>query len=217
MESHFDKIKTFLHKNTGPGVLNFSRLTTHIFLSTIKTAHSAKVLNVKKVRTLIYFGNKLDFKKEAKLKKHNIKIYKIPLSNIDSEHIIKGLESCIHILSSCLARKQNIVLTCDTGYSISPSIFLAFFLTRQYTLKIQKTQSIKILNNLKSPNFSILLDLIKFIKEIRPSVEPRDAFIHQLLEYELFLKKTYTPQINSLIKKRKKELKNEKIIKTETN
>lgn len=189
IEKEVQEITTFLRRDSGgPGLNQFSELTKHIFMTSWVGASNREALRDYKIDHIICLST------EAKprslmdtYKDYNINHKVLQLTDSPSEDISKHFELIYNELHDAVTKDENILIHCYAGSSLSAAFVLYYYMKRYYVTNFGKSSKGDF--ELVDPQKFYLLDIIKFVKEYRPCIEPNAEFVHQLLIAEMLIKK----------------------------
>lgn len=213
IEKEVQEITTFLRRDSGgPGLNQFSELTKHIFMTSWVGASNREALRDYKIDRIVCLS--AEAKPRALMdtyKDYNIDHKALPLTDAPSEDISKHFELIYNELHDAVTQDENILIHCYAGSSLSAAFVLYYYMKRYYVTNFGK--STKIDNELVDPQQFYLLDIIKFVKEYRPCIEPYAEFVHQLIIAEMLIKKRLRQMLDKQLEveekyKREKAAKN---------
>ncbi len=231
IEKEVQEITTFLRRDSGgPGLNQFSELTKHIFMTSWVGASNREALRDYKIDRIICLST--EAKPRALMdtyKDYNINHKALPLSDEPNEDISKHFELIYNELHDAVTKDENILIHCYAGSSLSAAFVLYYYMKRYYVTNFGKSSKGDV--GLVDLYQFHLLDIIKFIKEYRPCIEPNAEFVHQLLIAEMLIKKRLKQFLDKQLEteekykrekaaknaERKKQEKNKKIESSESN
>lgn len=189
VENELQKITTYLRRESGgPGLNQFSELTKHIYVSSWVGAANREALKDYNIDNIICLsGEKKPRSLMDTYEVHGINHKALPLVDSADQDISKYFEPVYNEIHKSVENDENILIHCHAGSSLSASFVLYYYLKRYYMTNFGKTtrEDFELVN----PQNFYLMDIIKFVKEYRPCIEPNAEFINQLLIAELFIKK----------------------------
>lgn len=189
IESEVQQIMTYLRRESGgPGLNQFSELTKHIFMSSWVGASNREALKDYKIDRIICLSGEMKPRSLMDTYEVNgINHKALPVSDNINEDISRYFELVYNEIHSAVTNDENILIHCHAGNSLSASFVLYYYLKRYYVTNFGKNTKEDF--NLVDPRNFVLLDILKFVKEYRPCVEPNAEFVNQLLIAEMFIKK----------------------------
>jgi hypothetical protein len=204
IESEIQNITSYLRRDSGgPGLNQFSELTAHIYLSSWVGGSNREALKDYDIVRIICLSTE---KKPRSLidtyQVLNIEHKVLPLMNNPDEDISKYFELVYIEIHKSVENDENILIHCQSGQSLSASFVIYYYLKRYYMTNFGK--DVKKDYDMVDPQNFYLLDIIKFVKQYRPCVEPNAEFIHQLLMAEMFIKKRLRQYIEVQLEAEKK-------------
>lgn len=213
IEKVAQEITTFLRRDSGgPGLNQFSELTKHIFMTSWVGASNREALRDYKIDRIICLST--EAKPRALMDTYadyNINHKVLPLTDGPNEEISQHFELIYNEIHDAVTKDENILIHCQAGSSLSTAFVLYYYLKRYYVTNFGKTTKGDF--ELVDPQQFYLLDIIKFVKEYRPCIEPNAGFVHQLLIAEMYIKKRLKQFVDKQLEieekyKREKAIKN---------
>lgn len=203
IEDELAKIDKYLKQDVGPGMSNFSEITSHIYITNWAGACNHTYLKDKIIELVICVSKEKKTRDELKVyNRLRIQHVSIPIADDPRENIGIHLDRFYEMMHSSIMEEKNILVHCETGSSASASLVLYYLLRRYYATNFGKRANIN--QNLISKQFK-LKQLINYMKDRRPCVDPNLGFIAQLLTAELILKKKYTTIYEAQLEEQRKE------------
>lgn len=196
IEDNLGAIFKYIKATQGPGLNKISELTTHILVSNMENACSIDRLKDFGVDAILYIG--LRKKEEVLLKKYSrkkIEHYHIEFPDVnetsDSKcmNLVPHLDYTYQIIHKYVIDEKKILVHCSAGLSLSIAVLLYYFLVRYYitNFKINKDRT----KDLISTKIYFLPGVVKFIKELRPCIDPHIDYLYQLFMFEYKIKKYF--------------------------
>lgn len=112
-------------------------------------------------------------------KNHNIKNLHIRLFDYPDQNISDYFDSSYQFINYFINRNENVLVHCRAGISRSTTIIVNYLLRKLYENSLVKT----------TPK-ETLLQIINYIRNKRPFINPNDGFIQQLLKKAEFYSDT---------------------------
>lgn len=204
IEQTLFKIVKYVKAVQGPGINKVSEITTHLLLGTYENSLDIELLKDFNINVIIYFGTQPKEEKIInKYKRKKIQYFNIDINDVDDKNkIVPNLtpyfDYCYNLIHENVLNQKKVFLHCKSGSSLSVIMLLYYLVRRYYVINFLKHKEVtKLIVDLQN---SFVLDIIKFIKENRPSIDPHPEYILQLLVIEHKIKKGYKQILMSEIK-----------------
>lgn len=149
---------------------DINEIVPYLFISNWNTSNNPNVIkkyNIKAVITLETIDKPkdiIDFYKNNEIDFMYIKLYDDPNSDIS-----KYFDSTYSFIDSHIKQKKNVLVHCMAGISRSVTIVLNYILKKKYEL-----------NYVKNP-YTIVDDIINYVRTKRYIINPNTGFIKQLM------------------------------------
>jgi protein-tyrosine phosphatase len=143
------------------------KISNGIYIGSTQCLETPEILQSVKITQVLYLGTSMISSKCS------FKVIEIP-DTINTD-IIDYFEESYDYINSVLKDQGNILICCDTGISIGPTIVIAYIMKR------------------KCCSYARALE---FVKKLHPQTRPNSGFITQLRTYQGRVMKK--PQIESL-------------------
>lgn len=190
IEEETSNIGYYLRREAGPGMNKFSEITPHIFISDWDGAANGDNLRDNDIELIICVSKERKSKTTTNLYESlRINQIVIPIADNPQENLSMHFENFYEIVHNALLEERTILVHCQYGTSVSAALVLFYLLKRYYITNFGKKETRDM--ELIGPVFK-LQNIIEFVKERRPCVEPNPGFIAQILTAEMFLKKKLT-------------------------
>lgn len=186
------KIKSFLDRNVGPGMNYFSEITPHIYICNYVATVNVDTLKKYKITNVINIsGDPKDEKVMYEYKRKKIKEWLITVGDSPTDKIDDYFADTYEYIYTVINNGGVVAIHGQDSVSRAPAI-IAYYLLRRYYIASYKNEEIQ--DELISNRY-YLLDIIKYIKEIRQCIHPNPGFIEKLLFAEYRLKKEFESYI----------------------
>jgi hypothetical protein len=203
IEDELAKINKYLKQEVGPGMSNFSEITPHIYITNWVGACNHTYLKDKIIELVICVSKEKKTKEALKIyDRLHIQHVAIPIVDDPRESLNIHLDKFYDMMHSSVMEEKNILVHCETGSSASVALVLYYLLRRYYATNFGKKD--KMDRDLISKQFK-LKQLMEYVKDRRPCIEPNLGFVAQLLTVELILKKKYSVLYEARIEEQRKE------------
>jgi hypothetical protein len=186
------KIIGYCRSVQGPGINDISSITTHVLISNYKNALNITRMRESGIKNIFYIG-KLD--KESVLKKYEKRKIRHTQLNVEESEtldLLPHLHQCYKIIHNCVEKEERILIHCDKGVNLSPSIVSYYFLIRYYLTNFDPEADNDELLDYRT---SFLPGIIRFIKETRACIEPGPNVLKTILVAEQFMKDNLRRQL----------------------
>jgi len=147
-------------------VHTFSKIDSHIYLSSYKMANDKKILNKYKIKNILTIMPECnDCDKMNKYK--GINYLQISKEDNQNENLKEEFDKCFKFINNAIDNEENILIHCRAGKSRSPTI-IAAYLIKKYGLSRD--------------------DALNYMKKNRKIISPNPGFMKQLKEFEAEVK-----------------------------
>src|SRR5579883_2210517 len=182
LDGNLNRIMKYIRAFMGPGMNKVSEITTHILISNTENAEQLSVIKEYGIKSLLYFGSQPKDPKILKTyQKKKLNYLQIPIGEKTGKppNLMQYLDSAYQFIHQSVLNEEKVLLHCNEGVSLSVA-FLIYYLLRRYYITNFKSSKDKT-KDLIDPEITFILGIIKFLKELRPCIEPKADYIYQLL------------------------------------
>lgn len=215
IEDSLKMIMRFIRASQGPGVFRISEITTHILISNMENACQIDLLKDYGIDVVLYFGLK---KKDPQIihryQKKKIKHIHMPFPDVletpdkKPQNLIPYLDSYYDIIHKHVSNEVKLLIHCESGTSLSVAVIMYYFLRRYYVTNFKNNKDRT--KDLIDLRVSFLPGIVKFMKELRPCIDPHPEYIYQILLFENHIKKYFGNLLLREAKAKKKSRQNKK-------
>lgn len=190
IEYHLSEAIRVIRTIQGPGINKISEVTSHLYLANIETALNRDELRSYGIRVILHLGTAISQAVFNELQQRKVTYINLPIKDSKNRgqdpDLVPYFENCYHILQKNIKAGNKTVIACESGVSISAAILIYFFQKRYYITNygISKDKT----KDLISPDYSVVPEIIRFMKESRPCIEPKPNLIFQILIIEFEVK-----------------------------
>ncbi len=190
LESESARIIKYLSQHAGYGMNTLSEITEHIYVSNWSNSVEIKDLQTNKIVGIVNVSGVE--KPEAIAKKYQKKKIQemfIKVGDSPQDNIGQFFDSSYWFIHERVHQKgQKVLIHGRQGISRVAAIVAHYFL-RRYYLTNYKPKKLERVERLTTMHKFYLLDILKFMKDSRPCMDPNVGFIQQLLLAEYMMKK----------------------------
>jgi hypothetical protein len=226
------EIVKYASSSVGPGLNKISEITTNIFCSDDQVASDIAHIKELRINVVLSIGEKASDELLAAYEKKKIKYVQIPMKDDPQQQLGPALIQSYELINAVLASSHRILIHCNSGTSMAPSVIIGYMLRRTYKISytkyckmldavwnvdhdhnpkdtIQKAKdTVILLEDLVAPLESKLRKVIEFVKQARSCINPNPGFIWQLLMYEQKkIKADLYEDVYDLLESEKKKIK----------
>ena len=184
------KIVRYCRTMQGPGINKISEMTQHIYISNFDNACDIDQIRELGINIILYLG--LKEKESSTLKryrKRKIEHIQFRIEDSESSNLVPHLDRCYDMVHQYILDEKKILIHCDKGVSLSPSLVAYYFIKRYYLTNFKRKKSkTKELIDFRT---SFLPIVFRFMKECRPCIDPKPNFIYQILCIEQQMKQYF--------------------------
>ena len=182
IKAEFEKIMLYIKDNPGFGYDIISEITRHICISSINMINQIRDIQSRDIKNILNLSPILiDKKIRKRYKKHEIAYVHYPMP-LNYKNFYQELYEHIH---ETVRNGEKILICCEKGNDKSPTVVINYLLRRMYLMEYNKKSPKEMKKTLKKFK---LLDIIKFIKNVRSCTLLSNEYVQQLLFIESQIK-----------------------------